>query len=340
MSALRDTLLLPLWLGQVLAGTKSFERNPLIRGRWLNEHGLHTARVVLAHRIAQARRERLAPQVSAEDRAAFARDGFVLKHDFVPPQRFGPLVDEVRRFRTDARYAVQGDTVTRKYPLDARARRELPGLAAVVGSAQWRGLQAYVGATACQPALYVQTILAHAVAGPPDPQTCLHADTFHPTVKSWLFLSDVEGDVPAFVYVPGSHRLTPERLAWERRMSLAAPHAADLHTRQGSFRAEPDDLAAMGLPGAVAFRVKANTLIVADTFGLHGRQPSVRPALRVELWAMGRRRPFWGNRLPALNAPLRLGAASGIYTLHRQATAFDGPPPDLTSNRLRLESQN
>ena len=88
MSALRDTLLLPLWLGQVLAGTKSFERNPLIRGRWLNEHGLHTARVALAHRIAQARRERLAPQVSAEDRAAFARDGFVLKHDFVPPQLF------------------------------------------------------------------------------------------------------------------------------------------------------------------------------------------------------------------------------------------------------------
>ena len=36
----------------------------------------------------------------------------------------------------------------------------------------------------------------------------------------------------------------------------------------------------------------ANTLVVADTFGFHARGPSVRPSLRVELWAYGRRNPF------------------------------------------------
>ena len=51
--------------------------------------------------------------------------------------------------------------------------------------------------------------LRHACDGPPDPQTALHADTFHPTVKAWLFLTDVAADAGPFTYVPGSHRLTP-----------------------------------------------------------------------------------------------------------------------------------
>ena len=61
-------------------------------------------------------------------------------------------------------------------------------------------------------------------------------------------LAEPAADSGAFTYVPGSHRLTPERLAWEKRMSLAAPHSPDGETRQGSFRADPDDLTALGLP--------------------------------------------------------------------------------------------
>ena len=41
------------------------------------------------------------------------------------------------------------------------------------------------------------------VPGLPDPQTDLHTDTFHPTVKAWLFLTDVAADAMPFVYVPG-----------------------------------------------------------------------------------------------------------------------------------------
>ena len=66
-----------------------------------------------------------------------------------------------------------------------------------------------------------------------DPQTDLHTDTFHPTVKAWLFLTDVAPDAMPFVYVPGSHRLTPQRLDWERRMSIGASQrsAASRSTR-------------------------------------------------------------------------------------------------------------
>src|SRR5262249_26773316 len=100
------------------------------------------------------------------------------------------------------------------------------------------------------------------------------------------------GDAGPFTYVPGSHRLAPGRLAWEGRMSLAAPRAADADTRQGSFRIEPSELAALGLSEPRVFAVPANTLVVADTFGFHARGPSAARSLRVEIWAYGRRNPF------------------------------------------------
>ena len=43
-SLVRRTLLTPFWLAQVLTQEKFFARNPVIGSRWLNEHGLHTAR--------------------------------------------------------------------------------------------------------------------------------------------------------------------------------------------------------------------------------------------------------------------------------------------------------
>ena len=45
--------------------------------------------------------------------------------------------------------------------------------------------------------------LSGAVDGLSDPQTDLHTDTFHPTVKAWLFLTDVAPETMPFVYVPG-----------------------------------------------------------------------------------------------------------------------------------------
>ena len=70
-SLLRQTLLMPLWLAQVFTQEKFFARNPIIGNRWLNEHGLHTARVAIACRLAEVRRRRLARLISAEDRRQF-----------------------------------------------------------------------------------------------------------------------------------------------------------------------------------------------------------------------------------------------------------------------------
>ena len=174
-------------------------------------------------------------------------------------------------------------------------------------SPEWRGLIRYIGSRDAEPVVWIQSILRHAADGPADPQTALHADTFHPTVKAWLFLTDVAADAGPFTYVPGSHRLTPERLAWERRMSLAARAVADRrhparlvpHRRRRNSRRS-------GLPEPRVFAVPANTLVVADTFGFHARGPSTGRSLRVEIWAYGRRSPFlpWAGLDPWSGAAL------------------------------------
>ena len=292
LSHLTGAAMTPLWAAQLLTGAKSFERNRLIGSRRFNEWGLHTARVALAHRVAEKRRQRLGNLVSAGERMDFARDGFVMRHDFLPAVAFRELTEQVKGYRGGLREIVEGDTIMRKLALGPKTLAALPALRAVLETPQWRGLIRYVGSRDAEPVVWIQAILRNVVDGPPDPQTALHADTFHPTVKAWLFLTDVAEDAGPFTYVPGSHRLTPERLAWERRMSLSAPESPNAQNREGSFRITHDELAVMQLPKPRVFAVPANTLVVADTFGFHARGPSASRSLRVEVWAYGRRSPF------------------------------------------------
>ena len=87
--------MVPWWTAQLLTGAKSFERNRVIGNRRLNEKGLHVARVSLAHRMAAARRDRLAHLISLADRADFARDGFVIRRNFLAAEEFAMPAPEV-----------------------------------------------------------------------------------------------------------------------------------------------------------------------------------------------------------------------------------------------------
>jgi hypothetical protein len=284
--------LMPWWLAQVFSQEKFFARNPVIGNRWLNEHGLHTARVALASRLAEARRRRLARLICAEDRRQFDADGFIVKRNFLPPDVFADLLAQVRAFRAPAREIIEGDTVTRHIALDPTALDRVPAARHLLELPQYRNLLSYAGSSAAAPMVYIQTVLAGAVRGLPDPQRDLHTDTFHPTVKAWLFLTDVEPDAMPFVYVPGSHRLTGQRLEWERAMSIAASRRDGQAERKLVRAISPATLPELGLPPPQAIAAPANSLIVADTFGFHARGPSARPTTRVEIWALGRRNPF------------------------------------------------
>lgn len=285
-------LLAPVHLAALATSAKSFRDNPFIGSARLNRAGLHVARMRLAARMAERRRAKLARLVSPEDRAAFDRDGFVVKHDFLPPPVFARLKEQVLGFAGEAREQPQGDAITRRIALDRSALAMLPALRSLVENPQWLGLIRYVGASRLEPLTYIQTIFAQARQAPPDPQTRLHADTFHSTVKAWFFLTDVKEDEGPFVYVPGSQRVTARRLCWERRVSLSARQSPDFQTARGSPRITPAELRRLGLCEARVFAVPQNTLIVADTMGFHARGISVRASARAEIWAYGRRNPF------------------------------------------------
>lgn len=285
-------ILFPWWLAELATGAKAFSDNPLIGSPTLNRWGLHVGRVRLAAALARSRRRRLSALVSAEERAAFERDGFVMKRDFLPPEEFARLRAEALAYKGPAREMVQGDTITRRMALDPAALDAMPRVRALVHGAKWRGLMRYVGSFDSEPIGYIQTILAQVNDREPDPQTALHADTFHATVKAFYFLTDVAEDEGPFVYVPGSHRMTPRRIGWEKERSIRARDGLDRLSSRGSLRIGQEELAGLGLPAPKAFAVPANTLVVADTSGFHARGPSVRPSIRVEIWTYGRRNPF------------------------------------------------
>ncbi|HTV44324.1 MAG TPA: phytanoyl-CoA dioxygenase family protein [Stellaceae bacterium] len=285
-------LLAPVHLAALATGAKSFRDNPIIGSPSLNRAGLHVARMRLAARMAEHRRDRLASLIAAEDRSAFCRDGFVVKRDFMPAEMFAAVKQEALGYQGPAREQAQGDAITRRIALDRHALAHLPAVRSMIESAEWLGLVRYAGASWLQPQVYIQTIFAHARKAPPDPQTRLHADTFHATVKAWFFLTDTGADEGPFIYVPGSHRPTRRRLAWERRMSLDARWSADFQAARGSPRISADDLRRLGLAEPRVLAVPENTLIVADTMGFHARGIAAKRSARVEIWAYSRRNPF------------------------------------------------
>lgn len=311
-------LLTPLralsWPFGVLGQEKSFAANPIIGSPRLNRMGLHRARVALAARMAARRRAALSPLVPAGDRAQFEAQGYVVKPGYLAPEVFAAVTAEVFGQDLPAHEMRQGQTVTRMIPLSEGTRALLPRTVAAVRDRRLDLLTGYVAGRSGAPIHFVQTVIAEPHRGPADPQTELHSDTFHATAKFWLFLRDVGEEDGPFLYVPGSHRLTAERLDWEHAQSLTAAGDPRAHHRFGSFRLRTDGLAALGLPQPVRMAVKANTLVVADTYGFHARTPSPRPTVRVELHGHLRRNPFmpW-NGLDPLALPGLRGRALDIH---------------------------
>lgn len=282
----------PIHLVQLATSAKSFLDHPLIGSRRLNHYGLHRTRVRIADALCRWRRRRLARQVRPEWKEAFDRDGFVVVENIVPPAEFATLRQTVLETEWPAREMRQGDAITRRIAVDPELLTRVPALQRLLARKDINALFHYVASFRTAPLHYVQTIVSNCGGEEADPQQTLHADSFHASMKAWLFLNPVSEQDGPFTYVPGSHRFTQHRLDWEYRRSLADPLAIDRLSARGSPRIDKTALAEMKLDQPVAFPVAENTLVVADTGGFHARGAAQRTGERVEIWSYARRNPF------------------------------------------------
>ena len=284
-------LFLPWWALQVFSGAKSFYANPILGSLRLNRRGFSVWRARLAHRVARSRRRRLEHMVAPADRLAFERDGFVVKPDFLAPELFKALLGELADLTATAGEFKEGDAITRRIPLTPETLRRLPACGRLLRHPQFQGLTRYVSSFDSEPLVFVQTIFSRVDASQRDPQTSMHMDTFHPTMKAWLFLHDVAEEDGPLTYTPGSHRRTLRREAWERREIIRVCDPAT-PKKGGAFRIDTPDMARLRCAKPRRFAAPANTLVVGDTYGFHARRRSTRPSVRVEIWAYSRRNPF------------------------------------------------
>jgi hypothetical protein len=293
-STFSNILLSPYYFLQLFSTAKSFRDNPIIGSKLLNRLGLHVWRIKLSDWAIACRRWQLSGRVAAADRERFLADGFLVKEDFLPPELFEQLRQEVARYDVEGWACYQGDTITHRILLDEKTLRDLPACRALLKNRSYRNLLAWTAGIAAAPVFYIQRIFNGAVAGmPADPQKNLHSDTFHSTVKAWLFLDDVPKGRGPFTYVPGSHRMTPARLQAEYERSLVESGNTDHYTAKGSLRWDRDRLAAMGLPPPKEITARANTLVIADTRGIHCRGSVEEACMRCEIWVYSRPNPFW-----------------------------------------------
>ncbi len=308
----------PKWFLQLFTEAKSFEDNPIIGSYLLNLLGLHVFRILVAYGLTSLRRLILGLWIPEADRRAFRRDGFVFKEHVVPEALFHQIQSEINADWPEVRYFIQGDTTTEFVYLDSEKRQHLPATRQLSEINSINRLLKYVAACGLTPWMDYMRILSSKGDAASDPQKTFHADTFHPTMKAWLFTEDVSPDKGPYEYVPGSHKLTWKRLSWEYRQSLRGKQHKTLYARRGSPRIDRDDLDEMGLGPAISFAVPANSLVIADTFGFHRRGVADPNSSRTSVAYSVRINPFVPVPLPGWRCFDRI--AETLVREHYRAT--------------------
>ncbi len=293
----------PVWFIELFTTAKSFQANPIIGSVTLNRWGLHVARVRAAQAMTRWRWLFMGWLVPANLRREFRENGYVKIENFLAPGEFRLLREEVLGFDGELRRMVQGDTFTFQGLLDEATVERMPACRHLLTNQRFLNIMMYGGAAFKYPMFFAHLIRNGFEADGHDPQKDFHSDTFHPTMKAWLFLDDVDEEIGPFNYVPGSNRLTRERVQWEQENAVAGGGLDDSYARRGSLRISPAELERRGFGEAVAFKVPANTLVMADTFGFHRRGDAAPGSSRLAIYAYSRSNPF--NPFPGILPKVR-----------------------------------
>jgi len=295
--------------------TKRQHFEGILGNRRLNAAGLHLARVLASDVTLWLRRAQLeasGTSGTSDDARAFRRDGVVAIEDFFPRDQFVRIRSEVHGIVSDAARRhpypdpdgevgfgakrpiergfdrFDGGTLNRFLDLGSL---DTPETLAALESARLAQLAERASGFVLDPRRFqIYETCQGDEAANPDIQRALHRDTFHSTIKVWIFLEDVAIEDGPFEYVVGSHRIDRRRARWEHRRALEA--SSPDGDNGGSFRVSDAELVELGLPRPTPFPVRANTLVLADVRGLHRRGDARPGARRLALYQNLRAEPF------------------------------------------------
>lgn len=256
-----------------------------------NRLGLQIARaLVMNRRITRACQAR--PTAKHPAYEALVRDGVASIPDFLPGDVFARVLEEVQAARRAGLFTtapcredngIIEDLVSvgknrQHFPVTYGTFKAEQALRELVGDIIGRtpdttSLIISVMRQSLEPTTPVQIIGSNYI----------HADIHFPSVKAWLYLNDIDESNGAFIFAPGSHRLSLGRLAYEYEASIRVAKAkatGSVHSTlpYGLVRMpRPDQLRAMGIQEK-SMVGRANTLVIANTMGFHRRgsfQPNV-----------------------------------------------------------------
>ena len=253
---------------------------------WLNRMGWQVARTSFHHGL-HAIRSRPAPvEGIAASLAEGERTGCVVIPNFLAPQDFERLQAYCASLRTSGAVkvdenrgntgldfttaAINGNSPDAQWVVEKIARDAR--LLCVVGTLSRRHIRR-------PPQVAYQLLTMRPGADfSPDAETILHADRHFPAVKAYYSLNVSTVENGAYVWCPGSHRLTAARLRHEYSESIRYAKLRD----KFNVDIPQKNLDEMGVK-EVTILTEPNTLVVSNNFGFHRRGHFERGAVREQL---------------------------------------------------------
>lgn len=272
----------------IFSQQKKFNKLEILRNRALNEKGLHLFRMLLANCIYRENffktLEKINPP-NPEKFLKFYEDGYLIFENFADPKHLLRLQKTCERFIAEAgEERFHGP----KYYLDLSEHHgECDDF---FKTDEIKNIFRLTNAS-LHPYLYAKRI-EKVIHKSIDIQKETHCDSWHPTVKFWFFMGDVNQESGPTNYCIGSSVPNVKRFYWEFNKSLVAHESEIVGTREGSFRVSPEEIKYMRYPELSLMTVKANTLIFFNTHGFHRRGDAPDGTQRSSLMGIFRHSPF------------------------------------------------
>lgn len=292
---------------KVFSKNKSFGL-PIIGNVFLNKKGLHIFRIILSDIFLALRRVQVSGFSRSEEFKQFKRDGIVAIPNFLSEKEFCLLEEEIKEriSAADSLNPIQnfgesgfgekhdflggfdrydGGTLNRFYNIHT----ELKQTHSFLNNKRLKRITSQCAGTYHDMSKYYLYKLLHGKEeSNSDIQKAIHRDTFHSSIKLWYFIDDVTEKHGPFHYVPSSHKMTSNRLKWEKEKSIMASK----NNTGGAFRINSEALTELKQGSLQAYPVKANTLVIADIRGFHCRGLGVEGQERLSIYANIRPSPF------------------------------------------------